>query len=313
LSQSVTLNGVSYTIPSRGEQDWDGNVTSYLVAIATGFLSKAGGAFTLTAEADFGATYGLVAAYFKSRTANASTTGVLRLANADSVKWRNGANSADLNLAIASNRLQFEGVDLVDVSSTQTLTNKTLTTPLISAATSTSSNPSSAGVVRFANNEGIGWRNAANNANLELKVTASDALQFNGSTLATAASVISNYVLFFGALSCTTGGAEFLFPGGGVIAANGTEGNCRLKIPLASTLKKVTVINSATPDINIPFAIRKNGSTLETVTLLSGQNNVTSGDLSQAYAAGDLLTVSVNATGASVAPAAINVALHFQA
>lgn len=43
--------------------------------------------------------------------------------------------------------------------------------------------PSSVGVFRFANNEGIGWRNAANSANLVFKVNASDQLEYNGAIL----------------------------------------------------------------------------------------------------------------------------------
>lgn len=43
--------------------------------------------------------------------------------------------------------------------------------------------PASTGVVRFANNEGFAWRNAANSGNLLLKVNASDQLEYNGSVL----------------------------------------------------------------------------------------------------------------------------------
>jgi hypothetical protein len=45
---------------------------------------------------------------------------------------------------------------------------------------SNSSNIATTGVVRFANNEGLAWRNAANGANLVLKVNASDQLEFDG-------------------------------------------------------------------------------------------------------------------------------------
>ena len=109
MSTSITLNGVSYSIPASGEDSWGTNVSNYLIASATGLLSKAGGAFTLTADADFGATYGLKAAYYKSR-GTVGTAGILRLANAESIGWRNAANSANKLLKVnASDLLEFDG------------------------------------------------------------------------------------------------------------------------------------------------------------------------------------------------------------
>jgi hypothetical protein len=88
----------------------------------------------LTADANFGASFGLVAAYIKSASSNISSTGVIRLANLDTVSWRNAANNADLALRVnASDRLQFGGVDVPTVSSTDTMTNKTLTSPTMTA------------------------------------------------------------------------------------------------------------------------------------------------------------------------------------
>lgn len=126
MGTAISLNGVTYTIPAVGEDNWGTDVGGYLVALATGVLTKAGGAFTLTAEADFGGTYGLKSSYFKSR-GTVAAAGVLRLANTESVSWRNAAGSADVALAVnASNWLQFGGVDLVDRTTSQTLTNKTI-------------------------------------------------------------------------------------------------------------------------------------------------------------------------------------------
>jgi hypothetical protein len=126
VSTSVTLNGASYEIPAVGESNWGAAVTAYLVALSSGVLQKAGGSFTLTAEADFGATYGLKATTFKSR-GTVAAAGVLRLGSGESVSWRNAGNSGDLALATASDWLQFNGVDLVSLSRAQTLTNKTMT------------------------------------------------------------------------------------------------------------------------------------------------------------------------------------------
>ena len=46
-----------------------------------------------------------------------------------------------------------------------------------------SSNIASSGIVRFANNEGLAWRNAANNANIALKIDASNKLAFGSSAV----------------------------------------------------------------------------------------------------------------------------------
>ncbi|RYZ74260.1 MAG: hypothetical protein EOP09_00680, partial [Proteobacteria bacterium] len=50
---------------------------------------------------------------------------------------------------------------------------------------SSSINIAQSGVIRFANNEGIAWRNTANGSDITLKVNASDALEFNGTVLPT--------------------------------------------------------------------------------------------------------------------------------
>jgi hypothetical protein len=123
---TTVVNGTTYTIPSNGGRGWGTEVTNLLKALGDNSLLIKGGSIPLTSDADFGASFGLVSIYFKSRSSNIATAGVLRLANTDSIGWRNGANSADLLLAIASNKLQFAGVDLVDVSSSQTLTTKTI-------------------------------------------------------------------------------------------------------------------------------------------------------------------------------------------
>jgi hypothetical protein len=126
LTTNVTLNGVSYGIPAVGESNWGSAVSSYLIALSTGVLTKAGGSFTLSAEADFGATFGLKASYFKSR-GTAAAAGVVRLANTELISWRNSTNDGDLGIRLSSsNWLQFNSVDLADISSAQTLTNKTV-------------------------------------------------------------------------------------------------------------------------------------------------------------------------------------------
>jgi hypothetical protein len=115
ISTIVTFNGSSFTIPSTSDSNWGNNVSLYLIALASGSLQKTGGVFTLTADADFGATYGLKSTYFKSRATNPASAGILRLGNTESIKWRNAANNADLDLTVnASNVLQYNSISLAD-------------------------------------------------------------------------------------------------------------------------------------------------------------------------------------------------------
>src|SRR6185503_4002786 len=110
MSQTITFNGVSYIIPDVGDTGWGQNLTNYFVGIPQGCLQKTGGVFTLTADVDFGASFGLLPAYIKSRASNPSTAGLLRLAVGDLIGWRNNANSANLTLGITSKDfLSFSG------------------------------------------------------------------------------------------------------------------------------------------------------------------------------------------------------------
>lgn len=125
MSTPVTFNGVSYIIPAIGDASWGTNVSNYLVAIASGALQKTGGSFTLSADVDFGASFGIKSLYLKSETASIAATGFVRMAVTDSLVWRNNANAADLALAVnATDGLTFAGATIADSSSSQTFTNK---------------------------------------------------------------------------------------------------------------------------------------------------------------------------------------------
>lgn len=114
MSQNVTWNGIIYIIPEPGDVDWGQNVTDFLIAVPAGALQKTGGSFTLTADVDFGATYGLKAVYLKSRGSNIATAGLIRVENnATGIAWRNAANSGNLPLAVnSSDELTFDGVPI---------------------------------------------------------------------------------------------------------------------------------------------------------------------------------------------------------
>ena len=110
MATSQTFNGVVYSIPAKGDQNWAPPLIRYLTALGTYAFSPAGGTYTLTADLNLGASFGLLAAYYKTSAANLATSGVLRLAVSDTIGWRNNANSANLLLAInGSDQLTFNG------------------------------------------------------------------------------------------------------------------------------------------------------------------------------------------------------------
>lgn len=112
MSIPITYNSVSYDIPTYGDEGWGPDVTAYLVALANGSLTRAGGLFPLTNNVDFGGTFGLEAGFFRSGvTANPALSGILRLGNNESIAWRNSTNTADISLTVsAANELIFNGI-----------------------------------------------------------------------------------------------------------------------------------------------------------------------------------------------------------
>ena len=154
MAQTIVFNGLTYSIPDTGDDNWGANVTNYLIAISSGAFQKTGGNFTLTADANFGATYGLKSRYFSTRDVNPSTAGLLRLTVADTIGWRNNANDGNLLLAVdSSNRLTFNG-SLVPFGFSVTDTNSidlTLTGFALSADLKLSSTAAGAGFFKATN------------------------------------------------------------------------------------------------------------------------------------------------------------------
>lgn len=110
MSVSVTVNNTTYTIPQTNESGWDTQVTAWIQAVSSSTLQKSGGTFTLTADLDFGASFGVKSLYYKSRNTNPASTGIIRLGSAESIVWRNNANSGDLPLTTdASDNLLYDG------------------------------------------------------------------------------------------------------------------------------------------------------------------------------------------------------------
>lgn len=110
MSTPVTFNNVVYPVPVQGDTLWGPPLTRFLVALGTYALAPSGGSFPLTANVNFGSSFGLLSSYFTSVTTVPATAGVLRLAKTDAVEWRNNANSGNNSLAVdGSDNLTYNG------------------------------------------------------------------------------------------------------------------------------------------------------------------------------------------------------------
>lgn len=133
MATIVTFNGTTYSVPAYGDTGWaqgSGNLSSYLIAIAAGTLQTTGGTFTLSADVNFGASFGLLAAYFKTRAANPATAGVIRLAIADTIDW-GMANNA---LSVTSTDLYWNGSKILTVANTPTVVTENIETYIAGTA-----------------------------------------------------------------------------------------------------------------------------------------------------------------------------------
>lgn len=118
MATNLTVNGTTYAFPTAGQSPgWGAVVTNWATAVTNGMLQKSGGSFTLTADVDFGATYGLKSAYYSTRNASPASAGQFRLGNAETIQWRDNADSADLALTVnSSDLLEFNGNPLVTLA-----------------------------------------------------------------------------------------------------------------------------------------------------------------------------------------------------
>ncbi len=157
MSVNVTLNGTIYAIPTSGDTpstNWGTNVKSYLVALSTGVLQKAGGDFYLTSQVDFGPSYGIKSLSYSTRAASPATSGNFRLGNLETISWRNFASNGNLDLTVnASDQLTFNGSALqsaITASDTATidltLSANTLSAIIVAGSVSNSHIASDAGI-----------------------------------------------------------------------------------------------------------------------------------------------------------------------
>ena len=143
MANNVTIGINTYTVPDVGERSWGADVTNLLVELVTQANKVATNTYTLTSQytlTDSTGNFGITSNHY-SGNGNISSTGILRIANPSEdngttvntgVAWRNSANDGDLILTASSDtELSFAGIEQVNLSSVQTLINKTLTSPVL--------------------------------------------------------------------------------------------------------------------------------------------------------------------------------------
>tara|TARA_R110002126_G_scaffold42101_2_gene122012 strand:- start:10959 stop:12599 length:1641 start_codon:yes stop_codon:yes gene_type:complete len=118
MAINVTFNGTAYSFPENREpKGWGASLSAFLVDVGGAALSKAGGTFTLTADIDFGATYGIKSAYYSSRNTSPAAAGQVRLGNTETLQWRDQADGADLPLtADANDNLTYNALTVPTVT-----------------------------------------------------------------------------------------------------------------------------------------------------------------------------------------------------
>ena len=108
MATIVSTGGASYSVPADGDGNWaqgQGNLSSYLIALASTKLDIAGGTFTLTAPVNFGATYGLIAASFTL------------VSGAPLVAWYSQAFNNQTSVTVTHNLGHYPIVQVLDNSS----------------------------------------------------------------------------------------------------------------------------------------------------------------------------------------------------
>ena len=126
MTTPLVVNGVTTNYPTNRDNNWGDEATTWATLVSNSTLQLTAGDFSITNELNLGPNFGLTALNYSSRTANPASSGILRLANTDSINWRNGANDGDLLLNLIADRLAFDGTTFITAGSTDILTNKTI-------------------------------------------------------------------------------------------------------------------------------------------------------------------------------------------
>jgi hypothetical protein len=156
---------------------------------------------------------------------------------------------------------------------------------------------SSAGLIRLAVSDSIGWRNAGNSADLLLNLS-SDALTFNSNPVLTLANGASNTLL-----KMNSGGTTFEY---GLLANANVEASAAIaysKLNLATSIVNADVSTSAAiahskfANITAGSVLLGNASNVPTATALSGDVTVNSSGVT-AISAGVIVNAHINASAA---------------
>jgi len=173
-----------------------------------------------------------------SASANPATVGVVELAVADVISWRNNANSGNLRLGVdVGDNLElvggFNGINLKGNNLSQ-----------VTNVQSNSANIAHSGFVEMAASDAIAWRNAANSADLLLAKDASDRLTFGGNTVAApvynAAGTLQNAVHVVQDTVTLVGGTATITLTGSAAFTSATSYTCTANDQTAANPVKVT-------------------------------------------------------------------------
>lgn len=112
MSVPLVVNGVSFNYPVVGDENWGPDATGWASAVTTGMLQKAGGSFTLTADVNFGTSFGLIAQYFRAQNGSSTIPSFAFNSDTDTGLYRVGAN----RIGFAAN-----GSQIAEINTTQML------------------------------------------------------------------------------------------------------------------------------------------------------------------------------------------------
>lgn len=167
MSIPLTVNGQVFEYPQNFDTEWGVDATGWAQAVTNGLLQMSGGPFPLTAQVNFGPNFGITTLDVISTTSNPASAGFIRLAQADTIAFRNNANTGNLLLGIdGSNNLTFNGIAL----GTTTLTNTHI---YVGNASNVPADVAMSGDATMAN---TGALTIANGAITDAKVNASAAI-----------------------------------------------------------------------------------------------------------------------------------------
>lgn len=279
----LVVNGQTFEYPVDFDENWGVNATGWAQAVTNGMLQRAGGNFPLTADVNFGASFGLVSLYYKSRSTPIATTGTLRLASADpGIAFRNNANSANLVLTTnSSDRLVYPGgleltgtlllhddnaigfqdtgsVHTINMKAPTTTANYTITLPPNSGSSGQVLSTDGAGTTTWINASGTGTINSGTQYQFTYYATTGTTLSGNSSITTNASNqlLVTNGTVSLPAYSFTSDPDTGIYRVGANDIAISTGGTNRLEVSstgISATLPLDMGSNAITTSGNISF------------------------------------------------------------